>query len=100
MSAMPGLAWPSLTRSRGSSSTTSLRNSWAWRRHEERAALAPSSQPDAVIRLETGERPPLTAKVIEGAGTAIGRDGMPLPVVQGSMVPPGSRLYGGPFVLH
>src|SRR5205085_7234464 len=28
----------------------------AWKRHEERTANAPSAQPDAVIRLETGER--------------------------------------------
>ena len=72
----------------------------AWRRHEERVANAPSAQPDAVIRLETGERTPLKAKVLEGTGTAIGRDGMPLPVVQGGSVPPGTRLYGGPFVLQ
>ncbi len=71
----------------------------AWRRFEERAATASSSQPDAVIRLETTERTPLAAKVLEGTGTAIGLDGMPLPVVKGSTVPPGARLYGGPFVL-
>jgi cation-transporting P-type ATPase I len=72
----------------------------AWRRHEERVANAPSTQPDAIIRLESGDRTPLTAKVIEGTGTAIGRDGMPMPVVQESTVPPGARLYGGPFVLQ
>src|SRR5512135_2962072 len=71
----------------------------AWRRSEERVANAPSSQPDAVIRLEASERTPLAAKVLEGTGTAIGIDGMPLPVVQGSIVPPGAKLYGGPFVL-
>ncbi|GAC1345795.1 MAG: hypothetical protein NVSMB27_08380 [Ktedonobacteraceae bacterium] len=72
----------------------------AWRRHEERIASAPSAQPDAVIRLETGERTPLPAKVLEGIGTAIGRDGMPQPALQGSIVPSGARLYGGPFVLQ
>ena len=71
----------------------------AWRRFEERVANAPSSQPDAVIRLETSERTPLTAQVLQGTGTAIGLDGMPHPVVEGSTVPPGARLYGGPFVL-
>ncbi len=71
----------------------------AWRRHEERERHAPSSQPDALIRLETGERTPLAAQVIEGTGTAIGRDGLPMPVVQGGTVPPGARLYGGPFML-
>jgi cation-transporting P-type ATPase I len=72
----------------------------AWRRHEERVANAPSTQPDAIIRLESGERTPLAARVIEGTGTATGRDGMPMSVVQGSIVPPGARLYGGPFVLQ
>ncbi len=72
----------------------------AWRRHEERIAHVPSAQPDAIIRLETGEHPPLAAQVLEGTGTATGRDGMPMPVVQGSIVPPGARLYGGPFVLQ
>jgi len=71
----------------------------AWKRHEERIASAPSAQPDAVIHLEAGERTPLPGKVLEGAGTALGRDGMPLPAVPGSIVPPGARLFGGPFVL-
>src|SRR5258706_528691 len=71
----------------------------AWQRHEERVANAPPAQPDALIRLETGERTPLAAKVIKGTGTAIGRDGMPAPVVEGGAIPPGARLYGGPFVL-
>ncbi len=71
----------------------------AWKRHEERVSNAPSAQPDAIIHLETGDRTPLAAKVLEGYGTAIGRDGMPLPVVQGDTIPPGARLYGGPFVL-
>ncbi len=72
----------------------------AWKRHEERVANAPSAQPNAVIRLETGERTPLAAKVLEGIGTGIGRDGIPQPVVQGHIIPPGMRLYGGPFVLQ
>ncbi len=72
----------------------------AWHRHEERVEHAPSVQPGAVIRLEGGERTPLPAKIVEGVGTAIGYDGMPLPVVQGGTVPSGARLYGGPFVLQ
>ncbi len=36
---------------------------------------------------------------MEGTGTAIGLDGMPLPVTEESTIPPGARLYGGPFVL-
>ncbi|HEY4389323.1 MAG TPA: HAD-IC family P-type ATPase [Ktedonobacteraceae bacterium] len=72
----------------------------AWRRHEERVAHAPSAQPNAVIRLDAGERTPLQALVLEGTGTALGRDGMPIAVAPGSIVPPGSRLYGGPFTLR
>lgn len=72
----------------------------AWRRYEERIEHAAPAQPGAVIRLESGERTPLAAKVIEGTGTAIGLDGMPLPVTPGSTIPPGARLYGGPFVLQ
>jgi cation transport ATPase len=72
----------------------------AWLRRKERSAHAPSAQPDAVIHLQTDERPPLAARVLSGTGTAIGRDGMPLPVVEGGTVPPGARLYGGPFVLQ
>lgn len=71
----------------------------AWRRHEERIANAPSAQPDATNRLESSERAPLAAEVLEGTGTAIGLDGMPQPVTRGSTLPPGARLYGGPFVL-
>lgn len=72
----------------------------AWRLHEERVENTPSIQPGAVIQLETGERTPLPAKVIGGIGTAIGSDGMPLPAVQGGMVPSGALLYGGPFALQ
>ena len=71
----------------------------AWRRYEERVEHTAPAQPGAVIRLESGERTPLAAKVIEGTGTAIGLDAMPLPVTPGSTIPPGARLYGGPFVL-
>lgn len=72
----------------------------AWRRYEEQVSQAPSIQPDAVIHLESGERVPLPSKVIEGTGTAIGRDSMPLPAAPGRIVPAGARLYGGPFTLQ
>ncbi len=71
----------------------------AWRQYEEQISQAPSIQPDAVIHLETGEQVPMPAKVLEGTGIAIGRDGMPLSVVPGGTVPSGARLYGGPFTL-
>lgn len=72
----------------------------AWLRHEARVTQAPSAQPGALIRLESGERVPLSAHVREGYGTATGLDGMPLPVYPGVMIPPGARLYGGSFLLH
>lgn len=71
-----------------------------WKQHEERIAKAPSAQPDATIRLETGEQTPLAAFVLEGSGTAIGHDGMPFPVTPQTSVPPGSRFYGGPFLVR
>src|SRR5258707_9031081 len=71
----------------------------AWRRHEEREEHAPPAQPEAVIRLEAAERTPLAAKLMEGTRTAIGLDDMPLPVTEESTIPPGARLYGGPFIL-
>jgi cation-transporting ATPase I len=77
--------------------TTARRN--AWKRHEERIAQAPSDQPEATIRLEAGDRTPLAAEVLEGTGTAIGRDGMPMPVIKGATIPAGARVYGGPFLL-
>lgn len=71
----------------------------AWRRHEERIAALPHAQPDATLHLEGGERLPLTAEVLEGYGTAGGRDSMPLPLAPGSLIPSGVRVYGGPFTL-
>jgi len=71
-----------------------------WRKHEERVSHAPSAQPGAVIHLHHGERTPLAAKVLEGTGTAIGKDSMPLPVTTGGMVPAGARLLGASFLLQ
>lgn len=71
-----------------------------WKHHEARIDQAPSAQANRVIHLESGERVPLAASVLEGTGTATGLDAMPLPARPGVMVPPGSSLYGGPFVLR
>ena len=71
----------------------------AWRRYEARLTDSASAQPGATIRLESGERTPLAAQVIEGQGTAAGQNGLPLPVTPGGTVPAGARLTGGPFVL-
>ena len=72
----------------------------AWHRYEEDTENAAPWRPGAVIRLEAGERTPLAAEVIEGIGTAIGRDGLPAPAAPGVVVSAGARLYGGPFVLE
>ncbi|MDP8901171.1 MAG: HAD-IC family P-type ATPase [Actinomycetota bacterium] len=72
----------------------------AWRRYEESVEDAPPARPGAVIRLRASERTPLAGEVIEGAGTATGSDGLPMPVAPGTVVPAGARLYGGPFVLE
>jgi cation-transporting ATPase I len=72
----------------------------AWRRYEERLRGVADADPGEVIRLEAGERTPLAAQVIEGTGTAIGRDGLPRRIVPGSHVSGGARLFGGPFVLE
>ena len=72
----------------------------AWRNYEERVETAAPARPGEVIRLEPGERSPLTARVLQGAGTSTGRDGLPVPVYPGGEVEPGSRLHGGPFALE
>ena len=72
----------------------------AWKRYEERLGGAASAEPGAVIRLETGERTPLAADIIEGTGNAVGRDAMPIHIAPGATAPAGARLFGGPFVLR
>src|SRR5919112_1259868 len=72
----------------------------AWRSYEDRVGTAAPARPGAVVRLEPGERAPLAARVLEGTGTAIGRDGLPAPVFSGGNVEAGSRLHGGPFTLE
>jgi magnesium-transporting ATPase (P-type) len=72
----------------------------AWRRYEENLDAAASGEPGAVIRLEAGMRVPHAARVIEGTGTATGRNGLPLPLAPGATAPAGAELSGGPFVLE
>jgi cation-transporting ATPase I len=71
----------------------------AFRRYEERVTHT-AIEPGAVVRIEAGERTPRAAEVLEGNGTAIGRNGLPMPVHPGALVPAGARLNGGPFVLR
>jgi cation-transporting ATPase I len=72
----------------------------AWRRYEERLGGAAAAEPGAVIRLESGETVPLPAHVVEGTGTADGRDGLPRQIAPGAHLSAGARLHGGPFVLQ
>jgi cation-transporting ATPase I len=72
----------------------------AWRRYEESLEGTTAAEPGAIIRLEAGERLPLPAEVIEGTGTAIGRDGLPRQIAPGAHLSAGAELSGGPFVLQ
>jgi hypothetical protein len=72
----------------------------SWRRYEELLAAAPPAYPGARISRASGERSLLDARILEGSGTALGRDGLPLLVAPGATVPAGARLFGGPFVLE
>jgi calcium-translocating P-type ATPase len=72
----------------------------SWRRYEEHLAGEAAARPGAEIRLEPGQPAPLAARIIEGTGTAIGRDGLPFPIAPGCEVPAGARLSGGPFVVQ
>src|SRR5262249_19677919 len=72
----------------------------AWRRYEDRLSHAAPAEPGATVRLEPGERAPLLARVLEGTGTAFGRDGLPVPLAPGAVVPAGAGLGGGPFHLR
>jgi cation-transporting ATPase I len=72
----------------------------AWRRYEDSLHGTASAEPGAVIRLEAEERLPLPAQIIEGTGTAIGRDGLPRQIAPGAHVSAGAELSGGPFVVQ
>ena len=72
----------------------------AWHRYEESVEDALPARPGAVICLRASERTPLAGEIIEGVGTAIGSDALPMPVAPGIVVPAGARLHGGPFVLE
>ena len=72
----------------------------AWEDYERRLAGAAPAEPGAVVRLEAGDRAPLHGRVIEGAGSAIGLDGLPDPLAPGAELPAGARVLGGPFVVE
>ena len=72
----------------------------AFRQYEQRLGDAAEATPGATIRLEAGERAPLAARVIEGTGTAIERDGHAAPAAPGVTISAGARVQGGPFVVE
>ncbi len=73
----------------------------AWKSYEQRLGNnIAAAQPGAVIRLDTGERMPFAGTIVEGAGTATGRDGLPVPLSPGVRVDAGTPLHGGPFVVE
>ncbi len=71
----------------------------AYKRYEERLGDAADAEPGATVRLEAGERSPLTATVDAGTGTAIERDGSPISIGPGASISAGARVQGGPFVV-
>ena len=72
----------------------------AWRSYEERLSDATDALAGETVRLSAGERCPLAARVIEGFGTMIGRDGMPHGLGPGDPITGGARLCGGPFIVE
>jgi calcium-translocating P-type ATPase len=67
-----------------------------WRSYEDRVEGQPPANPGAQLTLANGERVPLSAKVLDGVGTAAETDGMPSPLSPGNPVSAGARIYGGP----
>jgi cation-transporting ATPase I len=72
----------------------------AWEEYERRLEDAARAEPGAVVRLEAGDRVPLKGRVIEGAGTAVGRDGLPDAIYPGVELGAGARVLGGPFTIE
>jgi len=72
----------------------------AWRAYEARLSGVGAAEPGVMIRVESGERTPLPACVVEGLGTAVGASGLPEAVAPEGHVGAGARLFGGPFVLR
>ncbi len=72
----------------------------AWQDYEQRLENVTDAQPGAVVRLDAGSRVPLPARVVEGAGTVIGGDGLPDPALPGSELDAGASVLRGPLVVE
>lgn len=72
----------------------------SWQRYEQHHGIAPEVCPGEAIRLEAGDRVPVRARVLEGTGTALNRDGLPIPVRPEGKLYSGAQLAGGPFVVE
>ncbi len=71
----------------------------AWVRYEE-AVGGGIAEPGSLLRLRSGERPPLDALVREGSGTTVTADGLMTPVRPGDSIDAGSILHGGPWLVE
>ncbi len=69
----------------------------AFQRYEDRLGNVASAEPGTTIRLESGERSPLQAQVVEGAGVAIERDGTAVSIGPNALLSAGARVQGGPI---
>lgn len=71
-----------------------------WEAYEARLSRVPPANPGSMVRVEHGDRVPLRARVIEGTGAAVRRDGRPQPVRPNRWIDAGSRVFGGPLVVE
>jgi len=72
----------------------------SWQRYEDHHSTGPELYPGSVVQLQAGDRVPMRARVIQGTGTAIHRDGLPVSIGSGREVPAGAQLAGGPFTMQ
>jgi len=72
----------------------------AWRSYEDRLSGSSEAVAGETVRVNAGERCPLSGAVIEGTGSMIARDGLPHPLCPGEAIAAGARGLGGPFVVE
>ena len=71
-----------------------------WNLYEARLGDAPSVHAGAVLRIESGQRLPGPAQVMEGHGSTVTLAGEFVAVRPSDQLSAGSRLQGGPFVVE